>query len=126
MAKKRVHRPEGSRPLAPHPARPARGPSADQTGRTARQRFEDASRPALSRMRLMPTYLVPSILAVALFLGLAVPAAWAGVFLVLIGLFLTWLTALSWPTLAAGSRVLRTLVDLGVLALGVLKLLGRI
>jgi hypothetical protein len=128
MAKKRAHRPEGHRapsvsPAAPRQARRAAAPAAP-TG--ARKRFEDLSRPALTWMRALPTFLVPALLAVALLLGLAIPAPWAGSLLVGVGLFLSWLTALSWPAVSAGSRLIRVVVDLGMLALGALKLLGRI
>ena len=125
MAKKRVHRPEGSRPTPKARPRPARATaSAAPTG--ARARFESASTPVLLRMRALPTFLVPMLLAVLLFLGVVIPAPWAGSFLVLIALFLAWLTALSWPVISPGSRLLRIVVDIGVLGLGVLKLLGVI
>jgi hypothetical protein len=80
----------------------------------------------LLRMRGLPTFVIPALLAVALFLGLVLPWSWAGLLLVAIGLFLAWLTALSWPAISPGSRMLRVLVNIGVLALGVLKVLGRI
>jgi Family of unknown function (DUF6703) len=128
MAKKRAHRPEGHPAVTPPPAaarRPPR-PAATPAPRGARAQFEDASRPLLLRMRALPTFLLPMVLAVALFLGLVIPAWWAGAFLVSIGLFLIWLTALSWPAITPGSRLLRVVVNVGVLALGVLKLLGRL
>ena len=139
MAKKRAHRPEGYSP-APHPAaRPASAsPSPRRTRRTpsggatphgattgARARFEAASRPALLRMQLLPTFVVPVLLAVMLFLGLVVPQPWAGSMLVLIAVFLTWLTAVSWPAITPGSRFLRVAVDLGLLGLGVMRIMGR-
>jgi hypothetical protein len=77
-------------------------------------------------MQALPTFLVPMLLAVLLFFGLVVRQPWAGAFLIVISLFLTWLTALSWPATSAGSRLMRVVVDLGVLGLGVLKLTGRI
>jgi hypothetical protein len=89
-----------------------------------RTRFEDASRPILLRMRALPIFLVPTLLAVMLFMGLAISAPWAGLLLLVIAAFLTWLTALSWPAISPGSRVLRLVVNLSVLALGVLKLMG--
>lgn len=126
MAKKHAHRPESHRPpTSPAAARPraARAP-AQPTG--ARARFEAASRPLLARMRALPGFVMPALLAVAMFVGLAVNAPWAGVVLIVIALFLSWLTALSWPAITPGSRVLRVVVDLAILALGVLKVMGRL
>lgn len=136
MAKKRAHRPEGFSP-APKPnpraskpagSRPPTGRAATSSSarRGARARFERASAPLLLSMQALPTFLVPMLLAVLLFLGLVVRQPWAGAFLIVISLFLTWLTALSWPAISAGSRLMRVVVDLGVLGLGVLKILGRI
>ena len=91
-----------------------------------RERFEDASRPILQRMQMLPAFLIPVMLGILLFLGLTLSAAWSGILLVGIALFLFWLTAVSWPGITPGSRLLRLAVDAGVLALGVLKLLGRL
>lgn len=126
MAKKRVHRPEGSRPVSPAP-RPARraGPSAAARP-SRRRRFEQASARALARMMGLPTFLVPITLAVLLFLGLVLPYRWAGILLVVIAAFLTWLTAVSWPAVSNGSRVLRVVINVSILVLGVLRLLGRL
>ena len=126
MAKKRVHRSGGSRPAdSLQPQRPARRtPPSTPTG--ARARFEAASRPVLVRMRALPTFLIPMLMAVLMFVALAVRQPWAGALLIVVSAFLAWLTALSWPAITTGSRVLRVVVDLAILALGVLKLLGRI
>ncbi len=128
MAKKRIHRPEGSRPVPPPAARSAnpRPRPVEPASRDLRARFEDASRPMLGRMQAMPTFIIPVLLGVLLFLGLTLPASWAGLLLVVIALFLGWLTAVSWPAISAGSRALRIVVDVAVLALGVLKLMGRL
>jgi len=129
MAKKRAHRPEGHRPPSPPPGsapRPRPPAAAAARKRSARTRFEDASRPVLVRMRALPTFLLPMLIAVTLFLGLALPWPWTGLLLVAIGLFLAWLTALSWPATSAGSRALRIVVNISIIALGVLKVLGRI
>lgn len=75
-------------------------------------------------MRELPAFLLPVLLAIMLFFGLVVASPWAGVLLVLIALFLSWLTAVSWPAISSGSRVLRVVVDVGMLALGGAKLLG--
>lgn len=80
----------------------------------------------LARMQAMPTFIIPVLLGVLLFLGLTLKASWAGLLLVMIALFLSWLTAVSWPAISPGSRILRIVVDVAVLALGVLKLMGRL
>jgi hypothetical protein len=76
-------------------------------------------------MQMLPSFLIPVVLGTLLFLGLTLSAAWSGILLILIGVFLVWLTAVSWPAISTGSRVLRVAVDVGVLVLGVLKVLGR-
>jgi hypothetical protein len=128
MAKKRVHRPEGSRPLPPPEARPSTPRAAASTGPglSLRERFEDFSRPILLRMQALPGFLIPVTLGTVLFFGLTLNAAWSGILLILIALFLFWLTAVSWPRITTGSRVLRVVVDVAVLVLGALKLMGRL
>ena len=149
MAKKRVHRSgtesinaaESAAPATPASRtsgqRAAGGRSANRTGRPGktaraadrpglRAQFEEVSAPFLLRMRELPGFLLPVVFAIMLFFGLVLASPWAGILLILIGLFLSWLTAVSWPAISSGSRVLRVAVDLGMLVLGVLKLLGRI
>jgi hypothetical protein len=128
MAKKRVHRPDGSRPIPPPAAQPSTSrPSASSgSGASLRERFEDFSRPILRRMQAMPGFLIPVTLGILLFFGLTLNAAWSGILLIVIAVFLFWLTAVSWPGITTGSRILRLVVDVGVLVLGVLKLAGRL
>ncbi len=134
MAKKRIHREPGTRPIdaATAPARSAQGPAQSAKSTTPdqhggrRRRFEAISAPWLLRMQRLPAFVVPVLLALLLFLGLTIRAAWAGSLLIVIAVFLTWLTAVSWPAISARSRLVRVVVDVGVLALGVLKLLGRL
>jgi hypothetical protein len=77
-------------------------------------------------MQALPGFLVPVTLGVLLFFGLTLNATWSGVLLIVIALFLAWLTAVSWPAITTGSRILRVVVDVSVLVLGVLKLMGRL
>jgi Family of unknown function (DUF6703) len=128
MAKKRVHRPEGSRPIPPPRKKSAPGHPRDPSGSglSPRGRFEKLSRPILLRMQALPGFLIPVTLGILLFFGLTLKAAWSGILLVLIATFLFWLTAVAWPRITTGSRVLRLVVDLVVLVLGVVKLLGRL
>ncbi len=130
MAKKRIHREPGTRPIqaATPSARAAhRSPAKSSPAPTGRRAsFEASSRPWLARMQRLPGFVVPVLLASLLFLGLTLSADWSGALLIVIAVFLTWLTAVAWPAVSARSRLIRVAVDLGVLALGVLKLLGRI
>lgn len=80
----------------------------------------------LRRMSALPTILIPALMAVALFLGLAVPTRWSGLLLLAIAAFLGWLAALSWPAASRGSRAIRAMVAVCLLVLAALKLLGRI
>ncbi len=77
-------------------------------------------------MQAMPGFLIPVTLGILLFFGLTLNAAWSGILLIVIAVFLFWLTAVSWPGITTGSRILRLVVDVGVLVLGVLKLAGRL
>ena len=128
MAKKRVHRPDGSRPLPPTKPRASSAAATATSGSAGglRTRFEAASRPILMRMQMIPSFVIPVTMGILLFFGLTLSAAWSGVLLIVIGIFLVWLTAVSWPAISPGSRVLRVAVDVGILVLGVLKVLGRI
>lgn len=92
----------------------------------ARAALERRSRPFLLRMTALPRFVIPASLGLALFFGLVVASPWAGLLLLGIAAFLGWLTALSWPAITPASRTLRTVVNLAVLGLGVLKLTGRL
>jgi hypothetical protein len=76
------------------------------------------------RLQLLPGFVIPVLLGVLLFLGLALPWAWAGILLIAIGLFLLWLTAVSWPAVSPASRALRMVVNIGIIALGAARLGG--
>jgi len=73
----------------------------------------------------LPTLLVAVVLAVTLVAGLALPWAGAGLLLLVLAVFLGWLLALSWPILPWSGRVIRGLAVLALLAMGVMRLLGR-
>lgn len=128
MAKKRVYRPEGSRPVTstakmPGRTRPAAKP---EPPKGARGRFEAFSYPLIERMQNLPGFLVPVTLGILLFAGLTLPFPAAGILLILIALFLMWLTAVSWPTLETANRYGRVGINLAVIALGVMKMLDRL
>ena len=101
-----------SRPTAP-PASPAR------------QWLVRYSATPLVMLHRMPTVVVAIALVVVLVAGLALPWAWAGVLLIVLGLFLGWLLALSWPIVNWAGRVIRALAVLALLVMGVLRLMGK-
>lgn len=72
----------------------------------------------------MPRWLIPVMMAVLMLLGLFIEAAWAGIFFVLVAVFLGWLLALSWPVITQGSRMFRLLVIAVVGAVGLMRLFG--
>jgi Family of unknown function (DUF6703) len=91
-----------------------------------RRRFERASAPWVARMAALPPFVIPVVLATALFFGLVLKSSWAGLPMVAISLFLGWLGALSWPQLSPWSRVLRGLVIGSIGLFGLVKLFGII
>jgi len=99
--------------------------SRPQRTSDARTRFEDLSRGPLQTLNRVPKALVVIGLAAFLVGGLLLPPAIGGVLLVVLGLFLLWLVALSWPILPTGSRVMRVLTVALVLGAAILRLTGR-
>lgn len=102
------------------PARPASG--------GGRRSLEEASYPVLRRLHAMPRWIIVITPAILLFVGLILPAslAWlGGILLLIVCLFLVWLTALSWPAIGVGSRILRVIVVVALFGVAIAKLLGR-
>lgn len=122
-----VRGPRGpKRPQQSQRVQPQQRPS--QQASSGRSSFERRSMPLLAWMHALPRWLIVVIPGILLFLGLVLTGSFAwlgGLLLLLLGVFLGWLTALSWPALAPASRMLRALVVLAVFGIGVLKLLGR-
>lgn len=73
----------------------------------------------------MPSVIVPILMGVLLVAGLALPWAAAGLLLLVVGVFLGWLLALSWPVISWPGRIIRGLAVLALLAMTVLRLLGK-
>ncbi len=120
-----------------HPARrpqrrPARAPHRNPAATTPppvtatgfRGWLEGWSGVPLVILSRQPAWLVPGLLAVFLVAGLAIPARWAGLLLLVPTLFLLWLAALSWPRTSALGKALRVGVVLLLLAATVARLLG--
>lgn len=108
-----------NRPLA---AKPQQAPPQQRSD--ARRELERRSAGPLLLLHRMPRWLIPVIMAVLMLLGLFITAAWAGIFIVAIAVFLAWLLMLSWPVILPSSRAFRVIVIGVVGVVGVLKLLG--
>lgn len=91
----------------------------------SRSRFEDVSRGPLVVLSRIPKALIIIGLAALLVGGLMLPVPWGPICLVLIGLFLGWLLALSWPAIPGSSRMLRLLTVLLVFCAAYLRASGR-
>jgi hypothetical protein len=110
------------------PARPSSNPPAGPSGNTQPSNLQRASIPLLTRLLALPRWLIVVAMGVFLFLGLIQTGnlAWlGGIFLLIVGGFLGWLLALSWPVLSVGRRSTRLIVVLAVLGIAGLKFLGR-
>ena len=112
----------------PQPTQPsAKQPANSQAG-SPRGNLERASVPILMRLLALPRWLIVVLMGAFLFLGLIQTGslAWlGGIFLLIVGGFLGWLLALSWPVLTPGRRLTRIVVVAAVLGIAVLKFLGR-
>ena len=89
-----------------------------------RAAFERKSFPVLARVTTAPRWLLIVGLGSSLLLGLILSDAWAwlgAVFLLIVGAFLGWLLALSWPLLSSGRRFMRILVVGALGGLAILK-----
>ena len=104
----------------PQPARPS--------GSHPRGNLERASIPILTKLLALPRWLIVVLMGTFLFLGLIQTGSlsWlGGIFLLIVGGFLGWLLALSWPVLTPGRRLTRIVVVAAVLGIAVLKFMGR-
>ena len=136
MAKKRQKKgqlPPGVKGPAPQQSRSGNPPSSGQrathqSAGTPRGNLERASVPILARLLTVPRWLIVVAMGTFLFLGLIQTGdlSWlGGIFLLIVGGFLGWLLALSWPVLTPGRRLTRIVVVAAVLGIAALKFLGR-
>lgn len=114
------------------PSGPASGSSAPRKATSSssggRGALERVSLPLLARLHAMPRWIIVVTPAALLLGGLLLRDSWAwlgGILLLIVWVFLTWLTALSWPALTPGSRFFRGLVVVAFAAIVVMKFLGR-
>lgn len=102
------------------PSRPAAPPASP-----ARQWLVRHSAGPLVILHRIPTIVLAIALGVTLVAGLAIPSPWAGILLLVLGVFLGWLLALSWPIVNWAGRTIRALAVLALLVMGVLRLMGK-
>lgn len=86
-----------------------------------RARIEGGSRPLLVRLTKLPKQAVPLATVVLFAVALLAPAPVAFVALVLIGLFLLWLTFLAWPAISGGGKLMRVVMVGLVVVLGLTR-----
>ena len=122
-----ARRPQQRTPKAGHrnPAGPSSSGPAAPPASPARQWLVRHSAVPLVALHRLPTVVVAIALVVVLLAGLALPWAWAGILLIVLGLFLGWLLALSWPIVNWAGRTIRALAVLALLVMGVLRLMGK-
>lgn len=93
----------------------------DPAPTTLRRRVEVASRPALVRLTALPRPVVPLATVVLFAVAVLAPTPVAAVALVIIGLFLVWLTFLAWPALSVGGKLIRLVMVGLVVVLGLTR-----
>ncbi len=108
-----------TRPLGP---RAQRIPS--QAKSPARLKLEKLSIRPLHFLKKLPKLVLPILMGAVLLAGLLVPAAWAGLLLLVLAVFLGWLLALSWPALAPSSRWIRLFVVIAIVTASIWRLTG--
>lgn len=104
-------------------SRPQRAPSTYQT--PSRKKLEAISYRPLKVIHAMPRVLFPLIMGALLLAGLLIPIIWAGLLLIVLGLLLAWLVALSWPAIEVPSRIIRIIVIVAVFGAAFWKLTGN-
>lgn len=110
----------GPRPAGRSAARPAVRPAPGSVRpRSPRARLAGRSRRALTYLTALPRWVPALATAVLLLAGLAVPGPVGAACLLLVGAFLGWLLALSWPLLRGPARLLRVLTVALVLGFAV-------
>jgi hypothetical protein len=123
-----ARRPQQRAPKPGH--RNPAGPSSSdrpttQPASPARRWLVRHSAGPLVLLHRLPTVIVAVGLVVLLVAGLALPWAWAGLLLLVLGVFLGWLLALSWPIVNWAGRTIRALAVAALLVMGVLRMLGK-
>jgi len=108
------------------PAKPAQATPAS-TGLSMRRKFESRSAPFILILSQLPRWAFPLLMGVFLVAGLLVPIAWlGGLLLLVLSLFLLWLTTLSWPVLTVSGRLLRSVTIAAALAVTYARFTGSL
>lgn len=131
MSNKSRRNTRGGQPAKHQPgaaARPTRTVVAPAASDRRRQ-LERASAPLLIKLHDLPRWLVPVTVSMLLFVGLVlqggIPGIVGGLMILVVAVFVGWLTALSWPILQPLSKVIRVLVVAAMFGLVILKVTGR-
>ena len=104
---------------------PRPAPASSATG--GRATLERISFPILAKLNRLPRWLIVVLPAILLLGGLLLRDSWSwlgGILLLAVWVFLTWLTALSWPALDARGRMIRGIIVLFFGGIVVLKFTG--
>ena len=101
-------------------------PQASTEKRDAQDQLASVSLPAVLLLHRLPRWVLVAGPLLVLLLGLLLPYAWAGVFLIVLAAFLGWLVVLAWPRMPSTARVMRGVVVLLLVGAGVAKMLGRL
>lgn len=86
---------------------------------TLRKTVERFSAPVLIKLTNMPRYVLPIALVVLVFAGFYYPGILGGLCLVVVDVFIGWLTYLSWPVDVTKKRAVRVFVFLVLVTLTV-------
>ena len=90
--------------------------------RILRRRVEDVSRPLLIRLSSLPRLLIPLLTTALVAIGLFAPLAVSLVALLLVLVFLGWITYLAWPVVPGSGRALRVILLVLVVGLAYLRI----
>lgn len=110
------------------PANRGRNPRPQQDNRTPfRKALEKRSAAPLMALNSLPRWVIPVTMGLLLLGGLWLvgPLAWVGaILMIVVALFVLWLTALAWPVLTPGSRVMRVVILAALTGIIILKFQG--
>lgn len=110
----------------PKPQRsPTNSPSKSSTP-SAHEQVASASVGMILRLHRLPRWLLIVAPLALLLLGLLLPYAWAGIFVLVLAAFFGWLVLLSWPRLPSGARVARIVVVLLLIGAAFAKFTGHL
>ena len=90
----------------------------------SRSGANERSRAVLLRLSRLPTLAIPIVVLVLTLVGLGAPLPLAVPSLALVGIFVGWLSTLSWPVLGARGRFVRVLMLAVLVAAVVARVVG--